>query len=118
MKLRECAFDPAAYAAAMMVSVYQSFYAVISLDDADYVLRACHADAFGCVKPECADADAREIVFIVNHPSGEQWLMEEERESIAVLKKARPDARVRAYICGEDVGCFEVLLPGITEFCA
>lgn len=58
---------------------------------------------------------AKEIWLISNHPEGQTAPYEADRENIRMIREQAPRARIRLFICGEDIGCREMELVQMHE---
>ncbi len=52
-------------------------------------------------------ARAQEIWLISNHPEGQTLPYAADWENVEHLRRRAPKARIRLFICGEDIGCIE-----------
>lgn len=94
-------------AASLLNCVYYPITAVAVLDAQENVLEVRLFDTVFCVDADYSfAADAPLVAVVFNHPEGRMTITEEEMVKLAQIRAALPQAQVKAYLSGEDIGFF------------
>lgn len=91
---------------ALLNCVYHPITAVAALDARENIQEVRLFDTEFCTDADFSfAANATEIAILFNHPEGWLEITEREREIFKQVRASVPQARIRVYLCGEEIGC-------------
>lgn len=91
---------------ALLNCVYYPITAVVALDAQEHIQEVRLFDTGFCNDADYSfTAGASEIAVLFNHPEGWLEISEREKEILERVRESAPQVRIRAYLCGEDIGC-------------
>lgn len=93
---------------ALLYHVFHPVTLIISLDRMGKVIRLRAVDTCFGAEALAVDEDAARILVALNHPDGCMELHEREIDNLKRIRQLAGRRPVSVYICGEDVGVFEV----------
>lgn len=96
----------------LLIHVFYRMSAVVIPGEARNVCCVWMFDTVYGAVPARLPQEAREIWLISNHPEGQTSPYAADIKNIKRIYCAVPKARVRLFICGEDIGCMEVAQEG------
>lgn len=95
-------------AQALLLRVYDSVTAVISMDEKNSVLGVKLFDTYFGMQDPVKMPGSGSVHVICNHPEGRMTLVLEEIRNCRQIFAQRGTAQVHVYIFGEDIGLIEV----------
>ena len=92
----------------LMRRVYHPITAIVSISKCGIVLDVVLLDSLFASLEDIRTVKDADTVVIFGHPDGCTQLCCEERNTLSALMQFDRDMSIRAYICGEDIGCLRV----------